>query len=63
MLRLRLTCFLFAMLGFLPVVATAQDIRPCTTCTITRVPEPATIALLASGAGALALWRARSKKK
>lgn len=65
MSRLRSTCLLVAMLGFLPVIATAQNTAPtpCSTCTVTRVPEPATIALLASGAGVVALLRARTKKK
>ena len=52
------------ILGFLPVIATAQP-TPCATCPVKTVPEPATITLLASGVGlgVVKLLRGRMKNK
>ena len=63
MLRLRLA-FVVGILGFLPVIAAAQPTpTACSTCPVRTVPEPATITLVASGLGVLALVRGRMKKK
>lgn len=65
MLRLRLT-LVVGMLGFLPVIATAQP-TPCSACPVRSVPEPTTITLLASGVGlglgVVRLLRGRVKNK
>jgi len=66
MSRVRLTALVVAMLGLLPLAAAAQiKPSPClsSACTPTSVPEPATLLLLASGVGAAAVWRARTKGK
>ena len=59
MLGLRLT-LVVGMLGFLPVIATAQ---PTPSTPVRSVPEPATITLLASGVGLGVVKFLRGRKK